>query len=161
MPTSAEEFSPSSATNSYRLVTQPLANKNDAQSLLETVKSELPNAALNKSVTKQVFHRVTAGRFNDMPPALRVRAELLKQNITSFIMQSKSKYTVIVGSYISEQLALDEQKRLASKGIKTSICKFNRAKDSWQINSGTTYDLREAVYTATLMSLKDVTTTIE
>lgn len=159
--TAAETASGSSAGRFYYLVTPPSPTRTDAEALLESVRSEIPKAEITKRTEKKLFHRIVAGRFTDIAAAGQLRAELAKKNVTSLVMRSKDRFTVVISSFLSIQLARDEQKRLAAKGIKTDIVKFNQAQNYWQVNSVDGYELRDAVYAASLMTMKDIVTTIE
>lgn len=147
--------------HSYRLVTVPTSKKEDAEVSLEKVRTEVPRAEIIEVHGKKVYYRLVAGRFNDMSSALRFQSDLTKRNISSYILQSKSRYRVIVSSHISEQYALEEQKQLADKHIRASIVKYYQPTPNWQITSVDMFELRDAVYTASIMSTKDVITTIE
>ena len=129
--------------------------------MLGVIRAEIPKAEVKKLIERRVFYRLVAGRYDDMTSAVRLRSDLLKRNISSIIMQSKNRFSVVVSSHISEKLALDEQKQLVSKHINSSIVKFNLSSAYWQINSVDAYNLRDAVYTATIMATNDVITTIE
>lgn len=145
----------------HRLVTPPSANKEEVESMLQIVRTEIPKAEVKTVIEKKKFHRLVAGRFNDMASAMRLRSELSKKGITSFISKSKNRYIVAVNSFLSEELAIQEQNRLASKNVTTTIVKIGKPSQIWQIDSVDSYELRDAVYTATIMTIKDVTTTIE
>jgi hypothetical protein len=149
------------APHGYRLVTPLSANKEDAESMLKIVKSEIPLAEVKKIKKTMGYYRLVAGCFNDMASAVNVRALLSRKSIPSMIMQSKNKFSVIISSHVVEQFALDEQKQLAKKGINATIVKFNKSLQFWQINSVDSYELRDAVFAASLMTAKDVITTIE
>jgi cell division protein FtsN len=159
--TAADTTPESSTGRPYRLVTPPSPTRTGAEALLETVRSEIPKAEVTKRTEKKLFHRIVAGRFSDITTAGQLRAELAKKNVASLVMQSKDKFTVVISSFLSVQLARDEQKRLVEKGIKTDIVKFNQAQSYWQVNSVDGYELRDAVYAASLMTMKDIVTTIE
>lgn len=145
----------------YCLVTPLTGNKNEVESMLQVVRTEIPKAAVKTEIEKRVFHRVVAGRFDDMASAIRLRSYLIKKNITSFIIRSKNRYSVITSSFLSEERALLEQGRLASKLINTSIVKVEQSTRAWRIHSVDSYGLRDAVYTASIINTKDVITTIE
>lgn len=150
-----------SLADGYHLVTPPSTNKEAVESMLQVVRTEIPKAEVKTKIETRVFHRVVAGRFNDKSSAIRLRSGLAKKNIQSFIMQSKNRFSVIVSSFLSGQLAIYEQNRLANKSITTSIIKVAQSSPTWQIQSVDSYDLRDAVYTASIMTTKDVITTIE
>ena len=155
-------YSPAlSLADGYRLVTPPSANKEAVESMLQVVRTEIPRAAVLTKTERKVFHRLVAGRFNDMASAIRLRSDLAKKDIPSLIMQSKNRFRVIISSFLSEHLALLEQSRLAGIQIKTNIVKVDQSSPTWQIHSVDSYELRDAVYTASIMTTKDVITTIE
>lgn len=129
--------------------------------MLKVVRSELPLAEVKKIIKTTGYYRLVAGCFNDMASAANVRAQLSKKSIPSLIMQSKNKFSVIISSHMVEQFALDEQKQLVKKGVNATLVKFNRSLQFWQINSVDSYELRDAVFAASIMTAKDVITTIE
>lgn len=129
--------------------------------MLEKVRSEIPRSEVVSKNENKVYYRLVVGCFNDIGSAKKLNAELSRKSIPSFITLSRKKYSVIASSHLSEQYALEEQKLLADKNVRSSIIKTTRSLPYWQIRSIDTYEIREAVYTASIMTMKDLITTVE
>lgn len=151
----------SKITDGYRIVTPPFSRKEEVESILEKVRAEIPRAEVTEKAENKLYYRLVAGSFNNMASAIRLRSNLSKLKKSPFIMKHKNMYHVIVSSHLSEKYAITEQKQLAAKRINTSIVRHYQTTPNWQINSVDSYELRDAVYAASLMSMKDVVTTIE
>lgn len=157
---SGSSFAPASP-RSYRLVTAPSPKREEVEAVLEKVRAEVPRAEIIKVPGEKLYYRLVAGHFNDAASALRLRSDLAKRNITSYILQSKNRYRVIVSAHVSKEYAREEQRQLASKNITCSIVTYNQPLLNWRISSVDTFELRDAVYAASIMTSKDVVTTIE
>ena len=123
--------------------------------------SLIPKARLIPKTVESTVYRLITDTFETVDPAKKRKAELLRFCESPFVMKSDAGYTVIAGSQLTETLAMEEQMRLVSKNISTTIRELRLPLKHWQMKSSESYNLRDAVDLASKLVRIGVITTIE
>ncbi len=74
-----------------------------------------------KTEKLEAMHRLFLAEFESHDAAQTEAKKLLKLAPSTFVLEEKGKYAVYAGSYLHEGGALQEQKRLAARGVKLSM----------------------------------------
>jgi|GEM_PF-5541464 len=145
----------------YHLVTVPSTNRKRVDAMCIKFLSLIPKARLIPKTVESTVYRLITDTFETVDPAKKRKAELLRFCESPFVMKSDAGYTVIAGSQLTETLAMEEQMRLASKNISTTIRELRLPLKHWQMKSSESYNLRDAVDLASKLVRIGVITTIE
>ncbi len=85
----------------------------------------------------EVMLRIQVGEFSDEGAARKMLNKLRKVNAGLFMLKDKGgTFRVYAGSYFEHQAALDEQKRLSGKGIRSELKEATVPVSTYVINAG-------------------------
>lgn len=85
----------------------------------------------------EVMLRIQAGEFSDEGAARKMLNKLRKVNVDQFMLKDKGgTFRVYAGSYFEHQAALDEQKRLSRKGLRSELKEATVPVSTYVINAG-------------------------
>jgi len=145
----------------YHLVTLPSTNKKRVDAMCIRFLSLIPKAMLIPRTTERTVYRLSANTFDSLESAKKRKAELLHHCDSPFVVKSEQGFSVIAGSQLTETLAVAEQKRLARKGISSTILELRVPLKQWQMKSTESFNIRDAVIMASKLAKIGVIATIE
>jgi len=150
-----------SKQDAYMLVTTPSLNKKNVESTLKRVQTTIPSAELIETFKERDFYRVVVKCFKNISDAKLLNANLSKNHKTPFVVKSNELYCVVASSQMTKEAALDDQKKLSTKHLNTTIVKMSLPLPHWQIKISDYCDLRDTVKMANTISMNGLMTTIE
>ncbi len=145
----------------YRVVSVPSTNKKRIDAMCIRYLSVIPKAKLVPKTSETTVYRLIANAYDSLAAAKKRTAELRPYGESPFVMSTSQGYSVVVGSQLTKELAVAEQKRLARKNIATTVLELQVPLKEWQMRSEQSFNLRYAVSVASKLAELGVTTTLE
>jgi hypothetical protein len=155
------DASTESNIHKYYLVTLPSTNKKRVDSMCIKFLSLIHKAKLIPKTEERTIYRLITDKYVNIESAKRLKAELLKQCETPFVIKNDNGYSVVASSQLTENFALAEQKRLASKNIPTTILVLSLPLKQWQMKTTESFNIRDAVLMASRLAKIGVIATLE
>jgi OOP family OmpA-OmpF porin len=128
----------------YTLAARGVVNRKELEPLLKKLKTAGRQAAVRKETRATEGYRLTSESYKEKQSALKHQDELDRRYRNSFIVREGESWCIIVGSYITEDIALQEQQRLAGKNVPVRVVRAKISLPVWRITSGRYPDQQQA-----------------
>jgi OOP family OmpA-OmpF porin len=144
----------------YTLAAQGIVNRKQLAPLLNKLKAAGRQTAVREETRETEVYRLTSECYKEMKSALKRQSELDRQHRSSFVIPDGDEWCVIVGSYLTEETARQEQKKLAARKFPVKIVKARVPLPVWRITSGRYADMSQAEEAAKILAELGIETSV-
>jgi len=110
----------------YTLLIGVLASSGEAEKIrTKLLKQGITNINVRKLKKTETMHRIFIGEFDNQTAANTEFNRLKTQTDGAFVLRENARYIIYAGSYIHEDKAKEELKRLEGKGLKPALKSAN------------------------------------
>jgi outer membrane protein OmpA-like peptidoglycan-associated protein len=135
-------------------------NRKQLAPLLNKLKAAGRQTAVREETRETEVYRLTSECYKEMKSALKRQSELDRQHRSSFVIPDGDEWCVIVGSYLTEETARQEQKKLAARKFPVKIVKARVPLPVWRITSGHYADMSQAEEAAKILAELGIETSV-
>jgi outer membrane protein OmpA-like peptidoglycan-associated protein len=151
---------PAEADSYFTLSTGESINRRKIDPLLNQLKSAGQQPVVQKDLREMDVYRLVTGCRNTREKARQAQERLSHRIKDPFIIRDGDSYCIVMDSYLSEDGALEGQKRLARKDLPVKVVKSRVSVPAWSATSGRYNDLQEAEDVASRLAGQGITTSV-
>jgi outer membrane protein OmpA-like peptidoglycan-associated protein len=144
----------------YTLAAQGIVNRKQLEPLLNKLKAAGRQTTVREETRETEVYRLSSDCYKDMKSALKKQAQLDRKHRNSFVIPDGNEWCVIVGSYLTETTAQEEQQKFAAKRFPVKIVKARVSLPIWRITSGRYADMRQAEEAAKILAELGIDTSV-
>ena len=144
----------------YTLAAQGIVNRKQLGPLLNKLKAAGRQTAVREETRDTEVYRLSSECYKDMKSALKRQAEFDRKQRNSFVIPDGNQWCVIIGSYLTEATAREEQKKIATRGFPVKMVKARVPLPIWRITSGRYADMRQAEEAAKILAKQGIDTSV-
>lgn len=144
----------------YYVLAGETINHNKIEPLLKKLKGAGLQPIIREETESREIYRLVADCYDDRNSAEKRLSLIPRMSRNPFLIRNENSFCIIIGSFSSEKAALQEQTRLAGKGQKMKIAKFQVPLAVWQVIVGRFTHAQDAEKVVKTLAARGVAATV-
>lgn len=144
----------------YTLSAGETLSQRKVEALMKKLKGTGFQPVVDVDTRNSEVFRLLSECYGDRKSAEKRRTEISRNSQGIFVIRNEDSFCVVAGSLMSESAAMQEQKRLAGKGLRVKVVKFRVPLTFLRISIGRFADPREADQAAHLLAARGIGVTV-
>jgi outer membrane biosynthesis protein TonB len=144
----------------YYVLAGETINRRKIEPLLKKLKGAGLQPIIREETKNREIYRLIADCYDDRNSAEKRLPLIPRMSRNPFLIRNKNSYCIVAGSFASGKAALQEQKRLAGKGLKVEIAKYQVPLVVWQVIIGRFTHAQDAEKVVKTLTARGVAATV-